>query len=118
MILSDGTTDIEVEYANEVNIPVIDKSTRTSASGNIKSQTSGKRFALQVKCRTTATIATAMYEMLTNGAAAYYYTPEENHAPFSSSLYPIEVSVSDFKIEWDNRSTYYLNFKVESVSYL
>lgn len=117
MILSDGTTDITVTQANEVFRVDIEKSTTTAAGGRLKSQTAGKRIGFKVDIRTTQAVYASILTLLTNGAAHYYYTPEETYALFSSVTFPIEVNVTNLKRDWDNRTAVYVSFDAESIDY-
>lgn len=117
MILSDGTTSVTITEANETFGPVIDKSTRRSSGGRLKSQTSGKRINFRVECRTTQTVYASLLSLLTNGADKYFYTPEETYDLFTSVSFPIEVNVTKLKRKWDNRRVVYITFEVEAVDY-
>jgi hypothetical protein len=118
MIISDGTTDIEVLYADEIADPIIDEDSAMSAGGFIKTQRSGKRFKMDVKIRASAAEYMALLNLLTNGSPRYYFTPNDTHGIYSDVTFPLEVGISDLKRSWDNRTYYYLDFTVESAGYI
>ena len=117
-IISDGTTDITINYVDEKAEFGLIEASKMSASGAIKSQVSGERFKLTCKFRTTATNLRALLNLLKNGADYYYYTPEDTHGIYSDLTFPLACYISKVKYVWDNRSTYYGSFSVESTDYI
>ncbi len=119
MIISDGTTSIEIEDADENENTVIDQGTRKSAGGSLKQQISGERFSLDVRVRVSFTEARAIKDLITNNASRYYYTPEGNYDILYPDIeFPIEVIVSKFKRIWNNNNYQYFTFTVDGVDYI
>ena len=117
-IISDSSTDITLLYVDEKpSFGLIDAS-KTSASGAIKNQVSGERLKLTCRFRTTSTILRQILDLLKNGSDYYYYTSEDTHGIYSDVTFPLQVKISKLKWVWDNRSTYYGSFIVESVDYI
>jgi len=117
-IISDGSTDITIQYVDEKPQPQLITADKMSASGAIKSQTSGERLVIKCEARMTASQLRSVLDLLKNTASTYFYTPEETHGVYADVLFPIEARFSELKHKWDNRSFYYVTWKVESVDYL
>ena len=120
-IFSDGSTDITIDFIDETPIPTLDKAVRRSAGGKLKSQTSGQRWAMNLRFRTTGAVSQSLLDLLDNGADEYYYTPNDTHTLYTANnkvTFPINVVFSKIKREWDNRSKYYMSILAEAVSYL
>ena len=121
-IFSDGTTDVEIDYVREVDKSDIEKSTTRSSGGLTKSQMTGERFRLEVSAHLTA----AEYRSLKNilkaaGTTEFYYTPEDTTewaTTYDDVSFPLNVTIDDVTLEWDNRNAYYLNCIIESVDYI
>ncbi len=119
MIISDGTTDLTFEYADENIMPDIEKSTGRSASGRTKSQTAGERMSMSVKFRTTPAGYRTLLDLMTNGANEYYYTPEEDYGILYSTLTePWNVNITNIRKEWDNKRQFYVTLNIETVDYV
>jgi hypothetical protein len=117
-VISDGSTDITLEKADEkVDFGVIE-AFKLSASGAIKSQTSGERFKLKCKFRTNSGNLRALLNLLKNGSDYYYYTPEDEHGIYSDLTYPLQCNFSKLKHVWGYDDIFYGSFTVESVDYM
>jgi len=117
-LISDGTTDVNIGYANEIPNRTIEKSSKLSASGSIKQQIAGSRLSFQVDARVTGAISESIYTLLTNGAEFYFYTPTDTHSMFPNVITPIPVEFSNLKRTFDNRNIYYISFTVTSLDYI
>lgn len=118
MIISDGTTDLEYEYADERILDEHDKSTRTSSGGRLKSQASGRRVVMSVRVRMTKAGYQALYALVTGGADKYYYTPEIAHPVYDDLLTPYVVSIEELKPDWVSSKVAIVTFTVKSVDYV
>lgn len=120
-IFSDGTTDIEIKFVDEDIQPVLEKSSKTSAGGRLKTQTAGERLVMGIRFRTTAALFRSLMTLLKNGADEYYYTPEDTHQFYTTGntvTFPLNVNFDSVSHEWDNRSMYYVNMKITSINYI
>jgi hypothetical protein len=119
--LSDGTTDIDLGTANERINPIIDKSSKITAGGNIRSITGGERLMFAVDIRATQATYRSIINLLTNGASNYYYTPNNSTVEWTSlypnTTWPLNCNINNLKRTWDNRSYFYVSFEVEAISY-
>ena len=119
MKITDGITEIEVEYADETENTIIDQSIRRTTGGSLKQQISGERFSLDVRVRVTPTTARSIKTLLMNGASRYYYEPEEDYSVlYPDVTFPVEVIVSKFNRIWNNDSFQYFTFTVDAVDYI
>lgn len=118
MTLSDGTTSVTIVDANEKTAPQIDQSWKSAASGAAKGQTTGERFKLSVNLVATPAQYRSLINLLISNPEHFYYTPEETYTLYSDTSFPIPVKISDVKETWDNRSAYYIKFKIESEDYI
>jgi hypothetical protein len=119
-IISDGITDITLEYADERIDPVIERSSTVTAGGNIRSITGGERINFVVKSRVTPAIYRSLLNLITNGALQYFYTPNDTtdwSDLYATTTFPLNVNINTIKREWDNRGIYYITMELESVSY-
>ena len=117
-IISNGVTDIDLQFADEKMIPSIDKVNKKSSGGDLKQQVGGERFKLKVKARVTPIVFRSLIDMLKDGSEQYFYTPQDEYVLYSSVTKPIPVQVDKLAEDWDNRNVYYITFTVESTSYL
>lgn len=117
-IISNGTTNITIDFADETIEPSIDKVNKVSAGGNLKQQVGGERFKMKVKARMTAEKYREITNLLNDRSTGYYYTTEVNHPYYSDVVQPIPVLVSKFGQEWDNRNVHYISFDLEGISYI
>lgn len=119
MTLSDGTTSITIDNADETENTVIDQAVRKSAGGSLKQQISGERFSLDVRIRVTETEARAIKNLLTNNSSRYYYTPDTDYSIlYPDTEFPIEVIISKYNRIWNNNNYQYFTFTVDGVDYL
>lgn len=118
MTITDGTTSLTIANADEEMIPVYDKSTRRASSGALKAQVAGERVAFDVKVRATPAQFRTLMNILTSQSNFVYYTSEETYPFYSGVDFPLACNVTNVDREWDNRSYYYVKFRVESVDYI
>ncbi len=120
-IVSDGITEVDLGLSNEKIIPGIDKSTKRTGGGNIRAITSGERFRMDVTCRISDTLYRTLLDLLLNGSNNYFFTPSditEWTRLYPDINFPLNSDISSPTREWDKRNIYYVNFNVESVSYV
>ena len=117
-IISDGVTSITIENVDEqIDLNLISAS-KLSAGGQTKNQVAGEKFKLKCKAALTGTVLRSLFNLLQNNATAYYYTAEDTHSLYSNVTFPISCKIDKFKSKFDNRSTYYIDFNVESNDYI
>jgi hypothetical protein len=70
--------------------------------------------------RTTNALTRSLKNLLNNGASNYWFTPTGtwNTSLFNNITFPLNVNVTDIKIEWHNDDVFYVTMQVESVSYV
>nr|BDD44680.1 hypothetical protein 10 [Legionellales bacterium] len=120
-IISDGTTEIDFGRADETVLPGLEKTTKVTAGGNIRSITAGERFKMRVIVRVTPAVYRSFIDLMNNGASNYYFTPTDTTQwddLYPDITWPLNVDISGIDRDWDNRSYYYVSFNVESVSYV
>lgn len=116
--ITDGTTSVSFEDCDEAPDLALDKSVNVSASGSIKTQTSGKRPVLRVRVAASFEDLADLMELLTNGADDYYYTPKRDFsALFPRLAPPWAVNVRDIRLATPLQDSAYLEFVAESVEY-
>lgn len=119
MVLTDGTTTVTLVNSDETLDPIIDKSTKQSVGGDLKSITAGERARFEVRVRGTPAQVRELLDLLKNNADAYWFTPRETFTDLYPDIdFPLKCNVTNFTRDWDNRSYYYISFVVESVSYV
>jgi hypothetical protein len=119
MTLTDGTTSITVNYADEQYETILEKTSTRTAGGNIRSTTGGERFRISVRVRVTESECRSIMALLTNNAETYYYTPDTDFSTLYPDLsFPIAADISEIKREWNNNTVIYLNFTVEALGYV
>jgi len=104
--------------SDEALIPAIDKVNKTASGGNKKSQVAGYRFALRTRHRVTPTKLKAIFDLLTNQASTYFYTPEQTYDLYAGIITPIPVTIDGLASNWDNRKFHYIKFNVTGISYI
>ncbi len=115
-IIGDGTTDIEVLYPDEKHIYNLDKTTRLSSGGRLKSQVSGRRIKLTVEARVTIEIYNQILNMLENQSLTYYYTPSEIwQGLYPTVTLPFEANFTLQDPVYQSPSIVYMRIDVESV---
>ena len=117
-VFSDGTTDITIKFVDEQITPIIERATKTSAGGRLKSQSTGERLQLRLRIYGTGAQQRSLFNLLTNGANEYYYTTEDTHTLYSNVTFPLNVIIDNIGWEFDNRSNYVLTATVTSVDYI
>ena len=118
-IISDGTTNITLDFVDETYDPILDKSVRTSTAGRLKSQVAGERLQISAKARVTQAQYRSIMDLLNNGATAYFYTPGDNLTTYYANVtFPLEVDISKITDSFDNKKIFYIKFDVRSVSYI
>ena len=117
-IISDGITDIVIEFVDEIPQPKIDKVNKVSSGGRLKQQVGGQRFGMKCKARVTAAKFQNVINLLNNGSLNYYYTTEVDHPLYSNVSQPVPVQVNKIGQNWDNRSFHYIEFSLEGISYI
>ena len=119
--VSNGTTEIEFKYAIERIDPLLEKTSKRTGGGNIRSITSGERLNFSVQVRSTPAKYRLLLNMLKDGSSNYFYEPNDTSEwsdMYSSTLFPLNANFTNVKREWDRRDIYYIKFDVESVSYV
>ena len=121
-IFSDGTTDLTIT-ADEQYKPQIEKTTKRTAGGNLRSITSGERFEVIAKIRVTPTEYRSLINLLKNNSNNYYFTPEDSSKAWMSSIYPditwpLNVNFDNLSRDWDNRGYWYVSMDIEGTSYV
>ena len=121
-VFSDGTTDLTYASDETYQLPV-EKTTKRSGGGNLKSITSGERLSIGVRLRLTPAQYRALLNLFSNNADNYYYTPEDSTKSWMSDLWPnvtwpINVNYSTISNEWNNRGYWYVVLGVDSTSYI
>jgi hypothetical protein len=122
-IISDGSTDITIEFVDEEINPNLEKSEKRTAGGNARSITGGERLILDLKLRLTPSQVRSITNLFKNNANNYYYTPEDSTADYWSELYPslsfpYNATFSKLVRDWDNRSKWYYKMVVTSTEYV
>lgn len=118
--LSDGTTDIDLGKVNERINPMLDKSSKRTAGGNIRSITAGERLSFAVDIRATPAVYRSILDLMVNGSTNYYYTPNDTSefvGLYPATTFPLNCNINNLKRTWDNRSQFYISFDVEAISY-
>ena len=92
MIVSDGTTNLTFTGTQFDDFVDQEKSTRTSAGGRKKSQSSGRRFVAIEGIRLTMTEFKTLSELLDNGADDYFYTPTNIPVYLTAADFPMAVT--------------------------
>ena len=118
-IISDGITDVVLDFADETYDPLFDKSVRTSTSGRLKAQFGGERFQISVKARVTQTQFRAVINLLKSGSDSYFYTPGDQLTSLYPDIeYPIQVDLDKLESFFDNKKIFYIKFAVRSTGYV
>lgn len=120
MTLTDGTTTFNVEsdahfYAD------IEKASAKSAGGYWRTQIAGERLKCTESLRLTGAQYRALLDLIKNGAANYYYTPDITPPEYDDADFPISVyfDLSKKKEEAYNGSIiYYVDLDIESSEYI
>ncbi len=122
-IISDGVTDVTIDYVDENINPVVERTTKRTAGGNLRTITSGERLDMQLNMRVTPAQYRSLLTIFTNKADNYFYTPEASTASYWSALYPsltfpMNATFRNMKRDWDNRGYWYVQMNMESTEYL
>lgn len=117
-IISNGTTDITLEFADEILLPSLEKVNKRASGGNLKQQVGGERIQLGVKARVTPSLFRSVLDLLKDGSINYFYTPEDDYDLYTKVIKPIPVQIDNIGEEWDNRKVHYIKFDVRSISYI
>ena len=121
MILTDGITSFTITDSRGKAFPEIDKSTRSTAGGNLRSITTGQRPIFTESIRVTPAQYNSLLQLLTNNATSYFYTPSSD-ADYSELYpditFPLAVTVLNLSKEWDNGSHFYVNMDIQGISYV
>jgi len=120
-IVSDGTTDVDLGLSFETIDPGLEKSSKRTGGGNIRSITSGERFKMDVRSRVTPTLYRTFLDLMQNGASNYFFTPSDTtqwEDLYPDISWPLNANIYNISREWDKRDIFYINFKVESTSYV
>lgn len=121
MIISDGTTDLTFTYASDQTPdPELDRATATSSGGRLKTQISGERFIMTESVAVTGAELRSLFNLLTNGADSYYYTPSSTPPEYDSADFPMEVTVEyRGKTErvYNGAKIYYVDLVISGVEY-
>jgi hypothetical protein len=121
MIITDGTTALTFADSEEIiNTFDLDKTTKKTAGGDYRSVVAGERYNITSRFRTTAANLRSLKNLLNNGASSYFFTPtvDSSSTLFTNITFPLNVNITDIKIEWYNERVYYVTMAVESVSYV
>ena len=117
-ILSNGTINITIPETDEVIQPSIEKINKKASGGDLKQQVGGERLKIKCKARVPAALFRSIVDMLKDGSEEYFYTTEVTHPFYANVVQPIPVQVSDVGQQWDNRKFHYIDFMIESISYI
>lgn len=122
-IISDGTTNISIDYVDERIRPEIEESTTRTAGGDTRRVPGGERLRIKSEWRLTPAQYRSILTLLTNNASNYFYTPEDSTASYWTDLYPsltfpMNAQFTEVGRTWDNRSYWYVEMEIESTSYL
>lgn len=120
-VITDGVTEVDLGDSMENVVPTIEKTSKVTAGGNIRSITAGERFKMNVEARVSDTTLRSFFTLLKNGASNYFFTPtteSEWTNSFSNISFPLNCNIYSIERKWDKRDIYYLSFIVESVSYV
>lgn len=119
--ITDGTTTLDIGMADERLDPILEKSSKITAGGNIRSITSGERLRIAIDCRLTPAKYRTLLNIIKSGATNYYFTPNNSTTEYTdlypNTTWPLNCNIDSIKRKWDNRSYYYVSFIVEAVSY-
>jgi hypothetical protein len=119
--VTDGTTSLDLGYVTEAIDPVLEKTTLRTAGGNLRSVTSGERLRFKAQARLSKADYRTFINLLKNGASNYFFTPtddEEWTDLYPTTTWPLNANIYNIKRAWDNRTKFYVDFMVESVSYV
>ena len=119
--ITDGTTSLDLGKTTETIDPVLEKTTVRTAGGNLRSVTSGERLRFRCQARLSPANYRTFIDLLNNGASNYFFTPTDSTQwtnLYGSTTWPLIANIYNIKRAWDNRSYYYVDFFVESVSYV
>ena len=119
--VTDGSTTIDLGKCDETIMPMLEKTSKRTGGGNIRSITSGERLGFQIKARVTPAVYRTLLDLLQNGASNYYYTPNsttEFTGLYPSTTFPLNANIYNLSRDWDNRSYFYITFDVESTTYV
>lgn len=120
-IISDGTTEIDLGKTAETIGPGLEKTSKRTGGGNIRSITSGERFKMDCRSRGTPAVYRSLLDLMKNGASSYFFTPTDTSQwtdLYPLTTWPMNANIFDIKREWDNRGIFYIKYKVESTSYV
>jgi len=120
-IVTDGTTSIDLGNTNETIDPILEKSSKRTGGGNVRSITSGERFGMLVEARLTPATYRSFLDLMNNGASSYFFTPTDTTQwtdLYPAATWPLNANIFNISRSWDNRSYYYVKFEVESTSYV
>jgi hypothetical protein len=122
-ILSDGTTELDIDYVDERIDPIVEETTSRTAGGSLRQITGGQRLRLFLDMRLTPSQYNTLLSILVSNTNNYFYTPEESTSSYWSDLYPsvtfpINVIFSNQERDWDNRKYWYVKLQAETTSYI
>jgi len=118
MILSDGTTSININTSdNNPDFKLI-KSKKTTAGGQLRIRTTGTKFVVNEEMEVTGTQLRAIMDLLTNNAATYTYDPTSQPPEWDSSNFPMAVSI-DYSGKtqriYNGEIRYFIALNIESI---
>ena len=119
--ISDGTTEIDFGKSTEKIIPGLEKTSKVTAGGNIRSITAGERFRMNVTIRCTPAVYRSFLNLMNNGASNYYFTPSDTTEwddLYPDITWPLNANIYSINEDWNNRGYYYVAFRVDSTSYV
>ncbi len=119
--ISDGTTDLDLGSSIETIDPQLEKSSKRTGGGNIRAITGGERFKMSVQARLTAAQYRTFIDLMNNGANEYFFTPSDSTQwtdLYPATTWPLSIDLTGLRRQWDNRTSYYVDFTVESASYV
>ena len=117
MIISDGTTSITIDTAdgNGDFIPI--KSKKITAGGEIRSRTTGNRYLVAEIFEVTGSELSDIITLINSNASTYYYTPTRTPPEWSSSDFPMSVSIDytgKSQRVYNGSIKYYISLAIES----
>lgn len=121
MQITDGTTTLTFNDSEEIIDDFdLDKTSKKTAGGDYRSVTTGERFDLTSRFRTTAANIRSLKNLLNNGATDYWFTPTRSWDDdlYTNITFPLNVNITKIKFEWYNTTVYWVTMKVESTSYV
>jgi hypothetical protein len=121
MIITGDTASLTFTDSEEIiNSFDLDKTSKKTAGGDYRSIVAGERYDITSRFRTTAANLRSLKNLLNDGSSSYFFTPtvDSSSTLFTNLTFPLNVNITNIKIEWYNERVYYVTMMVESTSYV